>query len=721
MRLLIEIFMIKKILLSAALLLSSMHGMVAQKQYTIEEAVLGLSTNLRIEQLPQLGFRPGTTQITQVVTTGDESYYTLTHNNLKVDTLISLSELKSILGKEAVTTMPMLQWMDQKSLYFRTKQQLVLWSNVQNKKTIKQWYELPEKAQNVVIDKFGNIVYTIDNNLYWVREGNVIQVTKDTHPNVLNGHSVHRNEFGINGGIFLSPQGNRMAFYRMDESMIEDYPIIDWTSMPAKNKNIKYPMAGGNNPEVSLGVYHPRTKKTVFLSTPQPLKDYYLTSVTWSPDELSIYVAVLTRNQRQLQLHQYDASTGRLVKIHFHESHDKYVEPQHPLYFLPGNQSFLWWSQRDGYMHLYKYSVGGKLEKQLTKGEWIVKGIHGVNERNQELIISTTLGSPLETSIYAVNYVSGKMRKLNQDNGMHSIKVSDNGLLMIDQYRNANTPTNIDVIHTVNASKRNILIAKNPLKDYANATVKPVMLKADDGTDLYGKLMLPHDFDPNKKYPVIVYLYNGPHLQLINNSFPASGNLWYDYMTQHGYIVFSMDGRGSANRGLAFEQAIHNQLGTVEMEDQLKGVEYLKSLPYVDAGRLGVHGWSYGGFMTTSLMTRYPDVFKVGVAGGPVIDWKMYEVMYTERYMSSPQDNPSGYANNSLLQYAKNLKGKLLMIHGTDDDVVVWQHSLNFIKQCVDDKVQVDYFAYPAHAHNVRGKDRVHLMDKISQYFFDNL
>ena len=228
---------------------------------------------------------------------------------------------------------------------------------------------------------------------------------------------------------------------------------------------------------------------------------------------------------------------------------------------------------------------------------------------------------------------------------------------------------------------------------------------------------MPTDFDKTKKYPVIVYLYNGPHLQLVTNNFPASGNLWYEYMAQRGYIVFTMDGRGSSNRGTQFEQAVFRNLGETEMKDQLKGVEYLKSLPFVNAEKMGIHGWSFGGFMTTSFMLKYPEVFKAGVAGGPVIDWTLYEIMYTERYMDTPKENPEGYAKANLLDKVQNLKGKLLMIHGAQDDVVVWQHSVKFLKSAVDKGVQLDYFVYSGHPHNVSGKDRVHLMQKVTDYF----
>ena len=274
------------------------------------------------------------------------------------------------------------------------------------------------------------------------------------------------------------------------------------------------------------------------------------------------------------------------------------------------------------------------------------------------------------------------------------------------------------MIRATDGSMTKVLLeSPDPLVDYDRPVIKDKKLKADDGTNLYGKLILPTNFDSTKKYPVIVYLYNGPHVQQIKNGFPESGNLWYEYLAQHGYIVWTMDGRGSSNRGQKFEQAVFRQLGTVEMEDQMVGVNFLKSLPYVDANRLGIHGWSFGGFMTTSFMLRKPDVFKVGVAGGPVMDWSMYEIMYGERYMDTPEENPEGYASSNLLTKAKNLKGKLLLIHGAQDATVVWQHSINFIKKSVDENVQVDYFVYPGYEHNVRGKDRVHLMQKVTDYF----
>lgn len=480
-------------------------------------------------------------------------------------------------------------------------------------------------------------------------------------------------------------------------------------------------MAGQTSHQVTLGIYDVQSESTRFLQIPGE-KDQYLTAISWSPDSKYVFVGVLNRDQNHLKMNHYDAKSGDFIKTIFEEKDEKYVEPQNPLLFFPNsNTDFIWQSQRTGYNHLFHYNIEKGLLSQITKGDWLVTAVLGFNEKKKEIYFTSTKETPLERHLYRINWENFKTERLDSAPGMHSGILSSNGNYLYDVYSNSETPRVADIINTSTLKNSNILTSENPLKNYQRAEVKNVTLKADDGTPLYGKLMLPADFDANKKYPVIVYLYNGPHLQLITNSFPASGNLWYDYMTQNGYIVFSMDGRGSSNRGMKFEQAVFRNLGETEMNDQLKGVDYLKSLPYVDSKRMGVHGWSFGGFMTTSLMLKHPEIFKAGVAGGPVIDWNMYEIMYTERYMDSPQQNPEGYKNANLLDKVQNLKGKLLMIHGAQDDVVVWQHSIKFLKSAVDNGVQVDYSVYPGHAHNVIGKDRVHLMQKVTDYFDEHL
>ncbi|MDM1298549.1 DPP IV N-terminal domain-containing protein [Empedobacter falsenii] len=699
----------KKTILLSTLLMSA--SLLAQKKnVTMEDAVLGLSTNLRIENLNQVQWIPNQNAYTQNVKTSyGEALIKKEVPSLKTDTIFRSSQFEN-------KRIPSLNWINDKQAYYSTKTgyKTITTAGQQN-----DWLKLPDNAENVEFDATNNQVgYVIDNNLFFVdKTGKTHQITKDGKYEIVNGKSVHQNEFGIHKGIFISPKGNLVAFYRMDQTVVTDYPIIDWSVQPAVNKNIKYPFAGTKNHTVTLGVYNPTTQKTTFLET-HPEVDHYLTSVTWSPDEKHIYIALLSRNQKHIELNQYDAVSGKLIKTLFKEDDAKYVEPQNELHFIPGkNNEFVWWSQRDGFMHLYRFNTDGKLLNQITKGDWIVTDLVGENAKKKEFLIMITKDSPKDRHLYAVNWENGKLRKITTDAGTHNVSVSTNGEYAIDNWSNDNTPRKIDVLDANGKFKQNILTAQNPLANYNTAKVENVTLKADDGTDLYGKLIYPTNFDQSKKYPVIVYLYNGPHAQLITNRFPATGNLWYDHLAEKGYVVFTMDGRGSANRGLKFEQAIHGNVATTEMNDQMKGVDFLKTLPFVDAERMGIHGWSYGGFMTTSFMLRKPDVFKVGVAGGPVLDWTQYEIMYTERYMESPQDNPEGFKNTNLINRVKDLKGKLLMIHGAQDNVVVWQHSIDFIREAVKNGVQMDYFVYPGHEHNVRGKDRVHLMQKITDYF----
>lgn len=713
-----------------AFMVSSTVTLQAQsKDFTMQEAVLGLGSNLALKNLKQWQWTGTDAFYAEVkMENADTAIYQT--NAAKAGSpaskYMSLNQFNALLKQnnlKEVKAFPALTWKNNNQFDFNAKGQVVRYTNEAGKGTMQVLTAIPEGTEHSAFHaETRQMAYVEKNNLFIAdSKFSATKITQDGSKGIVYGESVHRNEFGIEGGLFWSKSGKKLAFYRMDQRMVEDYPIINWMESPAKINNIKYPMAGRKSHEVKVGVYNTENNKLIYVKTGEP-KDQYLTCVTWSPDDKFVYVALLNREQNHLHLNQYDATTGDLVKTLFEESDKAYVEPQHDLYFLNNNpDQFVWWSQRDGYMHLYLYKTDGTLIRQLTKGPWILNDIIDYLPASNEILFTASKVSPLDKTVHAVNIKTAKVRDVLATPGQHNITLSGNKQMICDVYNSAQTPRRIALYNTAGKEQQVLLEATNTLSDYRVATVENLQLKADDGTTLYAKLMKPWNFDASKKYPVIVYLYNGPHVQLNKNSFPASGNLWYDYMTQRGYLVFVIDGRGSSNRGLAFEQATHRQLGSIEMNDQLKGVEYLKSLAYVDANRLGVHGWSFGGFMTTSLMLRQPDVFKVGVAGGPVLDWSLYEVMYTERYMDTPKENPDGYKNNLLLDKTKNLKGKLLMIHGADDDVVVWQHSMQFVKKCVDEGKQLDYFVYPGHPHNVRGKDRVHLMQQITDYFDANL
>lgn len=691
-----------------------------KKKFSIAEATNGMATTLALKSIKQPSWQPGSKSFYQTVKDGKNEYLVkIVFPSGNTDTVERLQALNnSLFAKDSLKGLPFLNWIDHDYAYFNYRNTLYRGVLAGRSFRWSKWLSLPQNAANLSVHKSMKVAYTVDNNLWLAsKEGVPVQVTSDADKHIINGQSVHRNEFGINGGIFFSPLGNYLAYYRMDQTMVKDYPIVNWNETPATVEMIKYPMAGGTSHQVKLRVYEPATNKTIEIETGEPA-DQYLTAVSWSPDEKHIYIGLLSRDQNHLRFNQYDARTGKKLKTLFEERSKTYVEPQHSALFLPNrNDQFIWWSQKDGFMHLYLHNTAGKQLRQLTKGDYDVNEVLGFSAQTGEVLITAAKESPLEKHVYAVSWIDGNMRRIDTEAGIHTAMANDDGDFIFDTYSAAGTPR-VSMVRSTQTNYAKVLLeAENTLSGYERPEIKQVTLKADDGTPLYGKLILPTDFDVRRKYPVIVYLYNGPHLQLLRNTFPESGNLWYEYMAQRGYIVFTMDGRGSANRGSKFEQATFRRLGVVEMEDQLKGVAYLKSLPYVDAKRMGVHGWSYGGFMTTSLMLHHPNVFKAGVAGGPVMDWSMYEIMYTERYMDSPQANPEGYKQTALFDKVKNLRGKLLLIHGADDDVVVWQHSVNFLKKAVDENVQVDYFVYPGHAHNVRGKDRIHLMQKITDYF----
>lgn len=591
-------------------------------------------------------------------------------------------------------------------------------------------YELDKEGSRWEFDKAnGCLAFTKENNVYLLSpDGRTTTVTRETNKGVVCGTSVHQNEFGIHKGLFWSPKGSALAFYRMDETMVTDYPIVHIDERIAKVEPFKYPMAGMTSHEVTVGVYRLSDNRTVWLKTGLP-KEKYLTNIAWSPDEKFVYIAELNRGQDTCRLVRYLAATGERDTELFMETNERYVEPQNPIVFVPHQPNrFIWQSRRDGYNHLYLYDTDGKLVKQLTTGDWLVQSVHGFDANGRHLFFtataphdvrSTAAGSPLEAYLWKLDLKTGKRTCMSQKTGVHSVRINAAGTYMTDQVSSPVIPRDVDLVSLKDGRMvKSLLSAKNPYDGYMMPTIKTGTLTAADGqTPLYYRLITPPNMDETKKYPVVIYVYGGPHAQVVTGGWMNGAGGWDLYMALNGYVMFSIDGRGSANRGFAFESAIHRQLGKVEMADQMKGVEFLKSLPYVDAERIGVYGWSYGGFMTTNLMLTYPDVFKAGVAGGPVIDWHRYEIMYGERYMDHPTENPDGYKNSNLLNKADRLKGNLLLIHGDEDPIVVWQHSLLFLKACVNAGTFPDYFVYPGHPHNIMGKDRVHLYEKITRYF----
>ena len=563
-------------------------------------------------------------------------------------------------------------------------------------------------------------------------EGDTVLVAESENSQITYGQVVSRNEFGIEGGTFWSPSRDKLAFYRKDESKVTTFPLLDITSRTGSLVEIKYPMAGMGSENVQLGVYDLATGETVYVKADEFGYDRYLTNITWSPDGSKIFIQLLDRSQKHLKLNMYDAATGGLIKTILTEENEKYVEPQDPVWFIKGrNDLFLYRTDnRDGYRNLYLCDTEGNI-RRLTETDADVAYI--ANDGKYVWYTSAEV-SPVENHLFRISLKFpsslkgldktkfGKPEQLTKAEGWHSITMSPDLTEYVDMWSNVTTPRVTDLCSSDGKLIKNLLTAKDPTLDYAYTEINLGTIKSADGLhDNYYRLIKPLNFDPSKKYPTIVYVYGGPHSQLVTNTYLANLRRWEMHMAQRGYLVYVQDNRGTANRGAAFEKAIHGQCGQAEMADQMEGVKMLMSLPYVDKDRIGVHGWSYGGFMTISLITNYPDIFKVAVAGGPVIDWKWYEVMYGERYMDNPATNPEGYAKTSLINKAKDLKGKLLICQGAIDPVVVWEHSLSFVRECVKNNVQVDYFPYPCAEHNVMGKDRVHLNDKITMYFEDYL
>ncbi|MBF0952618.1 MAG: DPP IV N-terminal domain-containing protein [Alloprevotella tannerae] len=599
------------------------------------------------------------------------------------------------------------------NLLYDWKKKVIVWQAERDTLRAHEEFNTPSRSE----------VYTKNFDLYLrTADGKAHRITTDGSKDIVYGQAVHRDEFGIKKGAYFSPSGQLLAYYRMDQSMVEDYPLVDIFTREAKLDAIKYPMAGMTSHKVTVGIYNPKTEQTVWLQAGDPT-DRYFTNISWAPDEKTIYMIEMPRSQKKTELVAYDVATGQRKGVLYTETHEKYVHPMHPLTFLPWDSSkFIYQSEKDGYNHLYLFDTKGNQLKQITKGEFVVLDLVGFNTKTKSVIIQSNEAHPLHHNYYAVNIDNGKRTLLDNGKGTHRAMLSPDGTMLFDRWSEPDVFRKIAVRNTATANATLLQTDASPWQAYNVPEISSGSLTAADGhTKLFYRLVKPVNFDPNKKYPTVVYVYGGPGVRNVDASWNYAARSWEIYMAQKGYVIFVLDNRGSSERGFAFETATYHRLGQEEMKDQIRGVDYLKSLPYVDADRIGVHGWSFGGFMTTSLITNYPDVFKVGVAGGPVIDWKYYEVMYGERYMGTPQENPEGYAQSSLLNKAKDLKGRLQIIIGYNDPVCVPQHSLAFLRACEDAGTQPDFFTYPGQGHNMMGKDMVHLHERITRYFEDYL
>jgi dipeptidyl-peptidase 4 len=717
----------KLVLLSYAFVLAAS----AQQPLTLHDAVLKAGTDLAPERIRGLQWIEGGNTYSYVK--GEK----LMRGTLGKSADAPIADLatvnKHLPDSVKLKAWPMVQWMGLEQFRFIHDGRLLDYTI--GKDELRTHTNIGKGAANEEVHQAtGAVAYTVENNVYLARPGIGKRlntpITTDGADGIVNGQSVHRQEYGIVKGLFWAPKGTRLAFYRMDETMVTTYALEDISTKPSAFDKIRYPMAGQASHHVTIGVHDLASGNTVFLKTGEPL-DQYLTNISWEPDDKHMLVAHIDRATENLRMVRYDASTGEPVGTIFSEHSDKYLDPQHPALFLKNKPTqFIWHSNRDGWNHLYLYDVRTGLVRQLTTGPWEVNGVCGTDPQERFVFAEgsgqVTKKDPrgaLETHLYRVELATGKTLSLTSaDFGVHHGVMSSDGAYVIDTWSSVRVP-NRTVIRDARSSAivKTLVDAKDPYASYTVGTVELLTVPGENGDMLNARLIKPSHFDPTNKYPVLIYVYNGPHVQLVTNSFLAGASPWMLHAAERGYLVWTVDGHGTPNQGLDFEQVIHRQLSVVEVKDQMHGVEWLKQQPWVDATRMAVHGWSYGGHMTTAMLTRNPGVFKAGVAGGPVMDWAMYEVMYGERYMDTPLENPEGYATTALANTAKDLKDDLLIITGGKDDTVVLEHSYTFLKACVAAGVQVDFFNYPGHGHNVRGKDRLHLMEKVLSYIDERM
>lgn len=711
----------------------------SQKELTLKEAVLAPRIGLYPKNVNQLNWLEG---VDKYRYTTDNTIIVKTPDKCSVDIILYADSLYGTNGK-----IPNIIYMDNKKLIYQIKDKIVEKQfratdrYIDSNTTI---YNLPDKSANYkyYVDSTFKIAYTIDNNVYFLDENKQqIQITSFDDKNIVSGQAIHRYEFGISEGLFWSPDGKKLAFYQKDETDVANYPLLNVNETPGELKLIKYPMAGQKSEYAKVGVYDLEKKTIKYLKT-YGAKDSYLTNLTWGPNSNKIYIAHVNREQNQMYWIQYSANSSKMLETLIFEENSTWVEPEYPIFFNPVNDSqFMYLSEKSGYMAAYLFDIPDKTHTLITKLNEIrtrrvgtttffeefyfpITGVKGFSDDGKYFYFTATGADPKNNLGFRVEVSTGKKQLLTTSEGVHNIKISSSGNYITDSYSVQGKPRVVDIVE-VNKKKKNrinIFKADNPLNKYNLGETEFVKFFSKDSFELHGRIIYPHNFidSSEKKYPVLVYVYGGPHAQLVKNNWLGGASLWMHWMANQGYIVFTVDGRGSANRGFDFESVIHRELGKKEMEDQIMGINFLKRQNFVDSTRIAVHGWSFGGFMTTSLMLKYPNVFTTGVAGGPVMDWKWYEVMYGERYMDAPEENPEGYKNSSTLNNVSKLRGKLMTIHGTVDDVVVMQHNLAFIQECIKKGVQVDFFPYPMHPHNVRGKDRVHLMTKVLNYILEN-
>lgn len=570
------------------------------------------------------------------------------------------------------------------------------------------------------------VAFVRDNNLFVtdLATGAETQITTDGKYNeIINGGAdwVYEEEFAFAKAFFWSPDGNKIAFYRFDEREVREFSMMMYEDLYPTVYKFKYPKPGEKNSVVSIHIYdlEKKTTKTADVGTET---DQYIPRVKWAQDPNLLCVFRMNRHQNNLDYLFVDAETGS-SKVALTETDKYYIDINDDLTFLEDGKHFFLTSERDGYNHVYLYNMDGELVRQITDGDWEVTRLYGVNQKTNTLYYQSTESSPLERDIYSINLSGKKKTKLSTQKGTNSATFSEDFSYYILNHSSVETPPYITLNNAKGEVERVLEDNAEALKVNEQYGITPrefFSFTTSEGVELNGYMIKPADFDPNKKYPVLMYVYGGPGSQNVANSW--NHNYWFDFLAQHDYLVVCVDNRGTGFRGAEFKKMTYLQLGKYEIIDQIEAAKWLGKQSYVDEDRIGLWGWSYGGYMASLAITKGADVFKSTIAVAPVTNWRFYDTIYTERYLRTPQENPEGYDNNSPINFADKLKGNFLLVHGTADDNVHFQNSVMFSEALIQANVPFEQAYYPNKNHGIYGGNTsIHLFNKITKFVFEKL
>ncbi len=565
------------------------------------------------------------------------------------------------------------------------------------------------------------LAYVKDDNLfvYDLEKGTETQLTFDGNGLILNGHFdwVYQEELGVKRGWRWSPDSKKIAFWRLDQSKEPEIKIAKWDSLYFNFLTLRYPKAGGNNALVKIGVLDVDSRNTVWLDLGKET-DIYIPRIKFTNNPNVLSVQRLNRLQNHLELLFYNVNTGQ-GKVILEEKSAGWIDVRNDLYFLKNSEKFIWSSERDGFRHLYLFDNNGNLLTQLTKGKWEIKELVAVNEAENKIYFTANKRNTINLDFYSVDFDGKNLTMLSAESGYYSVNMANNSTNYILNYRSANNPSRTMLFNGLTKIKDLIVNNFTDLEEYEIPDKEFLQFETSDGVKLNAFMIKPPHFNASEKYPVLFYNYSGPGSQIVTD---ARKNPWHILLAQRGYIIFGIDQRGTGGRGAAFKHIVYKKLGTYEVNDLVEAVKFLSTLEFIDTSRIGIWGWSYGGYTSALTLAKAPEYFKMAISVAPVTDWKFYDNIYTERYMSLPSLNPGGYKNASVLEHASNIKGKLLLIHGTADDNVHFQNSVELVNKLIDNNIQFETMFYPERNHSIYGGNtRIHLYNLMLNFILKNL